>query len=610
MNIFLRPHNQLYEHNALRQVLYSRGINDLDKYLLSTIEDINKPEAFGEDRMRAGASMLIRHISAQDPVLVIVDSDADGFTAAATQINYLHDLFPSFVENKIKWFIHEGKQHGLKDCVDYILSQNFKLVICPDSSSNDYEEHKKLKENGIDVLVLDHHEADHISEDAIVINNQLSDYPNKFLSGVGVVYQFCRFIDKVNGTSYANNYLDLVALGNMGDMMSMTSIETKTLIFEGFKEENIKNPFIYYMAKKNEFALNKADYKPSFMNGLKISPMGSAFFITPLINAIVRSGTYEEKQLVFSSMLTFEAFKMIPSNKRGHKIGEEEKLVEQAIRTCTNVKNRQTRAEEAGIELLEKRIKENNMLDHKVLLFLLKPGEIDRNIAGLVANKFMAKYQRPCCILTAKLNDVDLNGDQIYSIYKASSYEGSARGCDIAGVVNFKDICASCDGVLYAEGHQGAFGLGLKGDCITSFIEQTDDILKNMSDEPIYYVDYEWNYDNIDGDKILDIAEMNDYWGKDIDRSLVYVKNIPVEDFKVMKSNTLKFSLPHVDIIKFGATDEEIEKLQSKCDCINAVCKCAKNEWNFQIDPQLILVDYELIQEPKQEKSIIAEWGF
>ena len=52
------------------------------------------------------------------------------------------------------------------------------------------------------------------------------------------------------------------------------------------------------------------------------------------------------------------------------KVGETERLVDQAIRTCTNVKNRQTRAEEAGIALLEKRIKENNMPDHKVLLFL------------------------------------------------------------------------------------------------------------------------------------------------------------------------------------------------------------------------------------------------
>ena len=40
------------------------------------------------------------------------------------------------------------------------LTNNIKLVIAPDSSSNDYEEHKILKERGIDVLVIDHHEAD------------------------------------------------------------------------------------------------------------------------------------------------------------------------------------------------------------------------------------------------------------------------------------------------------------------------------------------------------------------------------------------------------------------------------------------------------------------
>lgn len=45
-------------------------------------------------------------------------------------------------------------------------------------------------------------------------------------------------------------------------------------------------------------------------------------------------------------------------------------------------------------------IQEYNLLNHKVLLFLLEPGAIDKSIAGLIANKFMAKYQRPVCILT------------------------------------------------------------------------------------------------------------------------------------------------------------------------------------------------------------------
>jgi single-stranded-DNA-specific exonuclease len=48
---------------------------------------------------------------------------------------------------------------------------NGALIVMPDSSSNDYEQHKELKERGYDILVLDHHEADHYSEDAVVVNN-------------------------------------------------------------------------------------------------------------------------------------------------------------------------------------------------------------------------------------------------------------------------------------------------------------------------------------------------------------------------------------------------------------------------------------------------------
>ena len=127
------------------------------------------------------------------------------------------------------------------------------------------------------------------------------------------------------------------------------------------------------------------------------------------------------------------------------------------------------------------------MLEHKVLLFLLKPGEIDRNIAGLIANKFMAKYQRPVCILT-KVTDNETGH---------VSYQGSARG--YGADMMFKDICAEA-GALFAEGHQGAFGLGLDGgypndenqaevagEGLYQFIEQTDEILKDMSGEPTYF---------------------------------------------------------------------------------------------------------------------------
>lgn len=222
---------------------------------------------------------------------MIVDCDCDGYTSAALLINYLYKIFPTWVTQHLKWIMHSGKQHGLSDCMDKI-SNYYSLVICPDSSSNDYRYHTELYSKGIGVLVLDHHLAPYPSDYAVTINNQLSNYPNKELSGVGVVWQFCRYIDSFLTENYANDFLDLVALGNCGDMMSLRSFETRYLITKGFKKENIKNPFIDYMIEKNGFPLSKADYV-SADTEMACTSMGAAFFIVPFVNAITRSGTIE-----------------------------------------------------------------------------------------------------------------------------------------------------------------------------------------------------------------------------------------------------------------------------------------------------------------------------
>ena len=580
-------------YSAVEQILVNRGIlhSDIKKYLNTTDEDINSFKLLGEETLKMGAKMLINCVKNNESCLVVVDSDCDGYTSSALLINYLHDAFPSWTENKIKYFLHNGKQHGLSDCID--LAKNYDLVILPDSSSNDYEYHKQLK----NVIVLDHHEADMISQDACIINNQLSDYPNKELSGVGVTWQFCRYLDSLLNTSYAEEYLDLVALGNMADMMSLKSLETKHLILKGFKEENLKNPFIYGMAQKNSYSL-----------GEHITPMGAAFYIAPFVNAMVRSGTLEEKEILFKSMLKTEAFKEIPSNKRGHKPGEMERLVDQALRTATNVKNRQTRAQDAGLEFLENLIEKNNLLDHKVLLFLLEPGQVDRNIAGLIANKFMAKYQRPCCILTKVTED---NNGEV-----RVSYQGSARGYDKSGYTHFKDLCEAAPGTMYAQGHQGAFGLGINlgkydpmdegcmevfGEPIYQFLQFTDDALSEMSSEPIYLVDYIYKGNEVNPQNIIDIADLEDLWGKDMDEPLVAIEGLKVSKDMVTlmspdKKPTLKITLPNkTALIKFGSSQEEYEKfLTDGYVEINVIGRCNKNVWNGWTTAQIFIEDYEI----------------
>ena len=588
----INPH-----YSATEQVLTNRGIPyyDIHHWLNTTDDDINDFNLLGADALRRAASALINTIYQDKRALVIVDSDCDGFTSSALLINYLYDHFPAWVQNNLDWFIHSGKQHGLSDVDVNSTAANYALVLCPDASSNDYEYHLAFIDKGVDIVVLDHHEADIVSPNAIVVNNQLCDYPNKHLSGVGITWQFCRYLDSLLNTNCAENYLDLVALGNTADMMSLQSIETKHLIFKGFRPENIHNPFIAAIAESNAYSL-----------GDKITPHGAAWYIAPFVNAMVRSGTEEEKELLFKSFLKFKAFDYIYSTKRGHKPGETEQLVTQAVRVCKNVKTRQTKAQDSAMERIESMIEEKNMMLHKVLLFLLEPGEVEPNVAGLVANKIMGKYQRPCAILTRRERELDAGYLLPEEARTYTTYEGSARGCDKADVSNFKDICESTGLVQYVAGHQGAFGLGILPEDIPLFLETTDTMLRHMSSEPVHYVDYIYQNTNVNPDQVLEIAELDELWGKDIDESFVAVDNLKVTadmvTVYVKKNNTLKITLPNrLSIMLFDAPDDLCEKLQNTQGYVamNIIGKPNKNEYNGWVSPQLFIEEYEITGESR-----------
>ncbi len=580
----IAPVNPSY--SAIEQVLTNRGIpyDEINHYLNTTDKDINSYNSFGEDNLKHAAAALIRCIQLDQKALVIVDCDCDGYTSAAVLINYLHDYFPSWVESKLDFVMHEGKQHGLNDQMDLLIGSDYQLLLVPDAGSNDVNECSYLvKDQDMDIIILDHHICDVENPRAILINNQASDYPNKALSGVGVVWQFCRYLDTLLGGSAAAQYIDLVALGLDGDMMSMTSIETKHLIQKGLAA--VTNPFIYYMHERNKFSL-----------GETLTPIGVTFYIVPFVNAITRSGTLEEKKLVFSSMLKHLAFQEVPSTKRGHAQGETEKIVEQAIRVAHNVKARQTRVQDAAMEFLDRQIMANNMLDHEVLLFLLNPGQVDRNIAGLVANKIMAKYQRPTCVLTRVIDEEGV-----------ISYQGSARGCDKVGINEFKSICDATGIPMYTAGHEGAFGIGLLESDIEAFLIKTDEILKDTPNEPLYYVDYIYRSEDVNPQNILDIANMSNLWGKDIDEAIVAVEGLRIFPEMVTiyskKNLTIKISLPNgITIMKFNATEEECELFQTNNTGfveINLVGKCNANEWMGNITAQLFCEEYEVVDSNK-----------
>lgn len=560
--------------SAVEQVLFNRGIlpENVEHYLNTTDADILNPAMI--TNIDQGARVLVQHIAQGDKVLIQIDSDCDGYTSAAALINYLNCLFPGFVQSNVYYRIHTGKQHGI---LLETVPDDVKLVIAPDSSSNDYEVHQQLKSKGVDVLVIDHHEADMISENAVIINNQLCDYPTKSLSGVGMVYKFCSYIDELLNVDYADQFLDLVALGMVADMMDLRDFETRHLITRGLK--NIRNPYFKGMVDKQAYSLKDG-----------ISPIGVAFYIAPYVNATIRMGTQEEKLMLFESMLDYRGYELVPSTKRGCK-GQQETRVEQACRNCTNIKNRQTKARDAALENIERIIKEKNLLENKILVVKLETFAADRNLTGLIANQLMAKYQRPVLLLN-KTED---------------GWEGSGRGYDKSKFDNLREFLKESDLVMYAEGHANALGVGITDEAFKSFIEYSNRELAEFDFTPCYKVDFIFSGADFRGKDIVEIAELKSLWGQGVDEPFVAIEHINVYAGNVVlmspdKSPTLKITLPNgTSLIKFKSSQEEYEKLRSETGCItiNVVGKCERNVWNGTVTPQIIIEDYEIVGEQK-----------
>lgn len=564
--------------SAIEQVLLNRGIKsqDIIHYLNTTDEDILDPSTIMN--IEKGAKMLIRHISQEDKTFIQIDSDADGYTSSSLLINYLNSLFPGYVQNNISYRVHEGKQHGL---ILETIPEDVKLVIAPDASSNDYDVHQKLRERGVDVLVIDHHEAEKISEYACIINNQLCDYPTKSLSGVGMVYKFCSYIDSLLNIDNANQFIDLVALGLIADVMLMKDFETKHLVNLGLKQ--ITNPFFRGMTIKNEYSL-----------GGNITPFGVAFYIAPYINAVTRCGTQEEKLLLFESMLDFKAYEQIPSTKRGFK-GTYETRVEQACRNCTNIKNRQNKARDASLKIIEQIIEEEDLLKNQILIVRL-PADyaIDKNLTGLVATKIANQFQKPTMIVN-ETYDTE-TGELIWA--------GSGRIFSQSNFTTFKDFLEESGYFEMAQGHQGAFGCAIKDVNIQTFTEYANKELANFDFTPKYYIDLEYDANYLIPADVLNIANFDNLWGQGIEEPFILVKNLKVskDNIALLKETTLKITIPadgqDISLIKFGSSKSEFESLYSDLGyvTIDVIGHFQKNVWNGNVSPQINIEDFEIVR--------------
>ena len=550
-----------YLINPIQTILNNRGIKDIEKFL-NLDESVVNDWSLLKNIHRA-VECLLTHIEANGNIFVQVDSDADGYTSSAILINYLKSIFPNI---NIKWELQEGKEHGI--ILDKVPSET-NLVIVPDSGSNQYEIHSALKKRGIDVIVLDHHECEKESEDAIVVNNQLSpEYPNKNFSGAGIVYKFCKAIDEHLGVNKADYFLDLVAVGNIGDVMDMRELETRYYVLKGL--ENINNSFIQALLKQQEYSIKGV-----------VNITSIAFYIVPLINAAIRVGDKEDKVDMMKSFLE--------SNET---VFNQKKDINETIQAATarrlyNLKNKQNRLRDKGVELIEKRIEEKGLLSNKVLIVNVT-NILDKNLTGLVATQISNKYKRPVLLIRQK--------------EKSTIFGGSARGYEKGVLKDFKQFLQDINKFIFCEGHKNAFGFEIEAEKLIEVNDIINDLLKDVEiDVDEYEVDFIIPSEQFDTQVIYNIHKLKDLWSNNVEEPLIAITKISVnkEDIQLIgkNKNTLKFKNRNIDFIKFNYSEEEFKKVfNGECFVMEVVGRCSINQWDGKEIPQFIIEDFNILE--------------
>jgi len=138
---------------ALKEILKDRGVTDLPNFIHPSEKCELNP--YDLDNIQLAAEKLLKHLRNNSHICFIVDCDCDGYTSSAILWLYIKSIFP---DADLTFTVHEHKQHGLEDKIDWLIDEEqFDLVLCPDSASYDLKYHQRLAEISTDCICLDHH---------------------------------------------------------------------------------------------------------------------------------------------------------------------------------------------------------------------------------------------------------------------------------------------------------------------------------------------------------------------------------------------------------------------------------------------------------------------
>lgn len=232
-------------HPVTAQILVSRGFTTLESihdYLYAKLPDLYDPFMLAE--MQPAVDRICKALALGENILIYGDNDVDGMTGTALLTEFIQDLGGNvffFVSNR-----GTHREYLVVEAIEYAKQNNCKLLVTVDCGVTAATEIEKVCEQGIDVIITDHHEpTDRIPRCVATLNPKLlnNTYPNRDLTGVGVAFKLAHGITnqlvsegKITPKKIdLKRYLDLVALGTIADMGALVG-ENRILVRYGLRQ--------------------------------------------------------------------------------------------------------------------------------------------------------------------------------------------------------------------------------------------------------------------------------------------------------------------------------------------------------------------------------------
>ena len=407
-------------------LLISRGCGDKQSarsFLKPSYDQLHDPYLMLG--MSEAVPRLLKAIDSAEPILVYGDYDVDGTTGTAVLLRALN-LLGARTGFHVPHRFTEG--YGIQQAaLQRAVAEGYKLAISVDCGIRAHEPLYWARDNGLDVIVTDHHLPDDSAGGAgvppayAVLNPNQSgcNYPDKNLAGVGVAFKLVDALFRKQGRqSQVNAFLKIVAIGTVADVAKLTG-ENRTIVALGLKD----------LPKATNPGLRALMEVAGCGDGAGLTAYDIGFRLGPRINAAGRMDAARAVVELFSTRDHAEARRLaLHLDARN----QERKQVQQQI-----------------VELAIAELESAETEPANSYVAVIAGEGWHRGVIGIAASKISERINRPCVVFS-------IDGEVAH---------GSGRSIEPYHLLNGLTACAD----LFEKfgGHSHAAGITIKPDRIS-----------------------------------------------------------------------------------------------------------------------------------------------